>query len=90
IENGLLKEAEKLYEHKNLNALNTVGYKELFKYFQKEITLEDAISEIKKNTRRFAKRQMTWFKKDKKIQWFHYETSAKEISNFIEQKYLSQ
>ncbi|WP_127846360.1 tRNA (adenosine(37)-N6)-dimethylallyltransferase MiaA [Psychroflexus aestuariivivens] len=89
IENGLVDEAKSLYKHKSLNALNTVGYKELFRFFEDEITLEEAISEIKKNTRRFAKRQMTWFKKDEDIRWFPYETSAKEISEFINKKHLS-
>lgn len=59
--NGLEKEAKELFPHRNLKALNTVGYKELFKYFDGEITLEEAISLIKRNTRRYAKRQMTWF-----------------------------
>ncbi|MDC1505748.1 tRNA (adenosine(37)-N6)-dimethylallyltransferase MiaA, partial [Winogradskyella sp.] len=62
VANGLCEEAKNLHPNKALNALNTVGYKELFKYFEKEYTLDFAISEIKKNTRRFAKRQFTWFK----------------------------
>lgn len=90
IENGLVDEAKALYKHKDLNALNTVGYKELFRFFEDEITLEEAISEIKKNTRRFAKRQMTWFKKDKNIQWFQYDAAAEEISDFISKRHLSQ
>ena len=60
---GLLKEAENLIPFKNLNALQTVGYKELFDYFEGKFSLEKAIDEIKKNTRHYAKRQMTWFKK---------------------------
>ena len=60
---GLLKEAESLFPYKHLNALQTVGYKELFEYFQGKGSLEKAIEEIKKNTRHYAKRQMTWFKK---------------------------
>lgn len=63
MEAGLLKEAEKLYPYKNLNALQTVGYKELFDFFEGKFSLEKAIGEIKKNTRHYAKRQMTWFKK---------------------------
>lgn len=90
IENGLVDEAKALHKHKDLNALNTVGYKELFRFFEDEITLEEAISEIKKNTRRFAKRQMTWFKKDKNILWFQYDAEAEEISNFISKRHLSQ
>ena len=66
IENGLLEEAKSVFEDRDLNALNTVGYKELFNYFDGQWTLDFAISEIKKNTRRFAKRQMTWFQKDPK------------------------
>ena len=64
MESGLLKEAENLYPYKHLNALQTVGYKELFDYFDGKISLEKAIEEIKKNTRHYAKRQMTWFKKN--------------------------
>ncbi len=64
MENGLLKEAESLYPYKHLNALQTVGYKELFDYFDGKISLEKAVEEIKKNTRHYAKRQMTWFKKN--------------------------
>lgn len=79
INQGLLKEAEDLYEHKELNALQTVGYKELFKFFDGEYTLEFAISEIKKNTRRFAKRQLTWFKRDEKTLWFEYTTPIQQI-----------
>lgn len=76
---GLLNEAKQLLPYKHLNALNTVGYKELFNYFEGEWTLEFAISEIKKNTRRFAKRQLTWFKKDDSVLWFDYETSIDDI-----------
>ncbi|WP_458626226.1 tRNA (adenosine(37)-N6)-dimethylallyltransferase MiaA [Winogradskyella sp. PC D3.3] len=83
IENGLLDEAQSLLPYKDLNALNTVGYKELFAYFEGESTLEFAISEIKKNTRRFAKRQLTWFRKDNTITWFDYETNIEDIINHI-------
>lgn len=69
MEIGLLEEAKKLYPFKNLNALQTVGYKELFAHFDGDITLNEAIKEIKKNTRRYAKRQLTWFKKDQSITW---------------------
>ncbi len=84
IENGLLEEVEALIPYKHYNALNTVGYKELFDYFEGNSTLDVAISEIKKNTRRFAKRQLTWFRKDESINWFDYKTNAKEIIEFIE------
>jgi tRNA dimethylallyltransferase len=76
---GLLEEARRLYPYKELNALQTVGYRELFSYFDGEFTLEFAVSEIKKNTRRFAKRQNTWFKKDKTTLWFDYQADYKEI-----------
>ena len=73
IEQGLIEEAQELYPNRNLNALNTVGYKELFKYFDGELSKDEAIEEIKKNTRRFAKRQQTWFNKDKEIEWFDFD-----------------
>lgn len=81
---GLLEEAKKLYSHKQLNALQTVGYRELFDYFDGKCTLEFSIEEIKKNTRRFAKRQVTWNKKDATIHWFDFETNPSEIINKIE------
>lgn len=83
IEMGLLNEAEKLYSKKGLNALETVGYKELFNFFEEKYDLDTAIAEIKKNTRRFAKRQLTWFKKNEETKWFDYQTNYKEISNYI-------
>lgn len=82
IENGLIEEAKSLYPLKHLNALQTVGYRELFDYFDGNITLEFAIEEIKKNTRRFAKRQMTWFKKDEKVVWFS-PFNKEEIINYL-------
>lgn len=85
LEKGLLEEAKKLYPYKNLNALQTVGYRELFNYFDGNCTLKFAIEEIKKNTRRFAKRQVTWNKKDLTINWFDFETETSEIINKIEE-----
>ena len=85
LEEGLLEEAKKLYQHKSLNALQTVGYRELFNYFDGNCTLDFAIEEIKKNTRRFAKRQVTWNKKDTSIHWFDFETSTSEIIKLIEE-----
>lgn len=76
---GLLEEAEKLYPNKNLNALQTVGYRELFCYFDGDFTLDFAIEEIKKNTRRFAKRQLTWFKRTENAKWFDYKSITNEI-----------
>lgn len=84
LKQGLLEEAKKLYSHKQLNALQTVGYRELFDYFDGKCTLEFAIEEIKKNTRRFAKRQVTWNKKDETIHWFDFETNPSEIIKKIE------
>jgi tRNA dimethylallyltransferase len=83
---GLLGEVKTLQPYKHLNALNTVGYKELFSYLEGETDLEFAISEIKKNTRRFAKRQLTWFRKDDDIKWFDYETDTNIIFEFIKNK----
>jgi tRNA dimethylallyltransferase len=84
MEKGLLEEAHSLYAHKHLNALQTVGYRELFAHFDGLISLEEAINEIKKNTRRFAKRQGTWFRRDPEITWFDYKTSPNDIINFVE------
>ena len=87
ISEGLLAEAEKVFPNKNLNALQTVGYRELFDYFEEKITLEFAIEEIKKNTRRFAKRQLTWFKRNETTKWFDYATQRKKIIDFINSSY---
>ncbi|WP_456423243.1 tRNA (adenosine(37)-N6)-dimethylallyltransferase MiaA, partial [Lutibacter sp.] len=76
---GLLEEAKNLYKYKDLNALQTVGYRELFTYFDGNCTLDFAIEEIKKNTRRFAKRQITWNKKDASIHWFDFKKDSSEI-----------
>jgi tRNA dimethylallyltransferase len=81
---GLLEEAKVLYPNKSLNALQTVGYRELFSYFDKEFSLPFAIEEIKKNTRRFSKRQLTWFKRNENTKWFDYATDRKQIINYIE------
>lgn len=83
IAQGLVEEVKILHIHKNLNALQTVGYRELFDYFDGKISLEFAIEEIKKNTRRFAKRQMTWFKRTDNIHWFDYKTDTEEIVKLI-------
>lgn len=79
IANGLLKEVENLYPYKELNALQTVGYRELFDYFDGKTSLDFAIEEIKTNTRRFAKRQLTWFKRNPDVLWFDYKTPIEEI-----------
>lgn len=80
---GLLKEVNSLLPCKNLNALQTVGYKELFDYLDGKISPEDAIELIKKNTRQYAKRQMTWFKKDKEIKWFA-PSDSKKIKEYLD------
>lgn len=80
---GLIEEVTALKEKQHLNALNTVGYKEIFKHFNGEWDLEFAISEIKKNSRRFAKRQLTWFKRNKDTLWFDYNTPIKNIIDAI-------
>jgi tRNA dimethylallyltransferase len=68
---GLLEEVRLLYPFRHLNALNTVGYKELFDYLDSKWTLNEAIEKIKGHTRQYARRQLTWFRKDKEIRWFH-------------------
>ena len=73
INDGLVEEVRKLQVYKNCNALHTVGYQELFPYLENQTTLEQAVDEIKKNSRRYAKRQVTWFKKDTSIHWFQPE-----------------
>ncbi|WP_159024159.1 tRNA (adenosine(37)-N6)-dimethylallyltransferase MiaA [Formosa sp. L2A11] len=86
MEQGLLDEVKSLEDKQHLNALNTVGYKELFNYLKGEWTLDFAISEIKKNSRRFAKRQLTWFKRNENTLWFDYETPIRTIIQDIESK----
>ena len=84
IKEGLLEEAKNLYPQKELNALQTVGYRELFDYFDQKTSLEFAIEEIKKNTRRFAKRQLTWFKRTENVIWFDFLTKKEVIIDVIE------
>ena len=83
---GLFEEVKQLLPQKERNALQTVGYKELFDYFEGKSTLEFAKEQIKQNTRRFAKRQITWFKRTENVIWFDYETNRQEIINDIESK----
>ncbi len=83
---GLLAEVEALYPNKQLNALQTVGYRELFDYFENKTNLEFAIEQIKMNTRRFAKRQMTWFKRTENVSWFDFLTDREEILSIINSK----
>ena len=86
INDGLLAEAKTLFPNKELNALQTVGYRELFSYFDREISLEFAIEEIKKNTRRFSKRQLTWFKRNENTKWFDFETPYETVVAYINSK----
>ncbi len=82
MQQGLLKEAESVYSLRDLNALNTVGYKELFEYFNGRWSLDEAVERIKGNTRRYARKQLTWYKKDPLIRWFHPD-QKKEIIDYI-------
>ncbi|MEI6554956.1 MAG: tRNA (adenosine(37)-N6)-dimethylallyltransferase MiaA [Paludibacter sp.] len=80
---GLLHEAEKFYEHRQLNTLNTVGYKELYEYMDGNWSLDFAVNMIKQDSRRYAKRQLTWFNRDKEIHWFHPD-NKQEIIEFVD------
>lgn len=86
ISNGLIDEAKNVYRFKGLNSLNTVGYKELFEYFENKISLDEAISKIQSNTRKYARKQLTWFKKDTDMKWFS-PNNAEEILKYIESAY---
>jgi len=83
MDNGLLEEVRKLQDLHHLNALHTVGYSELFKFLKGEWPLDFAVSEIKKNSRRFAKRQLTWFKKNEETHWFNYQTPTETVIETI-------
>lgn len=86
LENGLFKEVQSLYKYKNLNALQTVGYREFFDFLDSKVNFNQAIELTKMNTRRFAKRQLTWYNKQTDIQWFDYKTNLSEIVNYINSK----
>jgi tRNA dimethylallyltransferase len=86
LENGLFREVQRLYKYKNLNALQTVGYREFFDFLDSKINFNQAIELTKMNTRRFAKRQLTWYNKQTDIQWFDYKTNLSEIVNYINSK----
>lgn len=85
MEDGLLEEAKSVYQYKNLNSLNTVGYKEMFKYLDGEWELPFAIEKIKQNSRIYSRKQVTWFKKDTDITWFHPDDTD-NIMSFIEER----
>lgn len=85
MEDGLLEEAKSVYQYKNLNSLNTVGYKEMFKYLDGEWELPFAIEKIKQNSRIYSRKQVTWFKRDTDITWFHPDDTD-NIMSFIEER----
>ena len=82
IESGLIDEVKKLFKHKNLNPLNTVGYKEIFEFIEKKVSLEQSIEKIKQNTRRYAKRQITWLK-NKDYKWIDSDIDLEEFIKMI-------
>ena len=86
---GLFEEAQQMYPKRELNALNTVGYKEMFEYMKGKWTLHEAVERIKGNTRRYARKQLTWYKKDEQIRWFH-PNDKEEIISYIEQQTKNQ
>ena len=86
MQQGLLDEAKALYPMRQMNALNTVGYKELFDYLDGRWPLEEAVERIKGNTRRYARKQLTWYKKDPQIRWFH-PNEKEQIISYISQDY---
>ena len=86
---GLLEEAQQMYPKRELNALNTVGYKEMFEYMKGKWTLHEAVERIKGNTRRYARKQLTWYKKDEQIRWFHPD-DKEEIISYSEQQTKNQ
>lgn len=83
MEKGLLKEVQSLLPYRDLTALQTVGYTELFKYLDGQWTLDFALDEVRKNSRRFAKRQLTWYRKEEDIQWVNYENSLQESLSLL-------
>ena len=83
VDDGLVKEAEKMMCHRKENALNTVGYKEMFSYFDGDITLEEAVSQIQSHTREYARKQLTWYKKDTEMTWFHPDDTEEIYEHII-------
>ena len=88
MEAGLLDEAKTVYQHRKLNSLNTVGYKELFSFLDGECSLDEAIDLIQRNSRKYARKQLTWFRRDPEICWFEPE-QVQEIISYIENKMKS-
>ena len=87
---GLIEEVKTLKKFKNLNALNTIGYKEIFDYLNNQTSLEESVEKIKTNSRRYAKRQLTYFNSNKKINWFENQYEIKNIIKLIESKRITQ
>lgn len=85
VENGLVDEVKSLYGYKHLNALNTVGYKEIFDYIDNKYTLDEAIERIKGNTRRYARKQLTWYNRDADVKWFD-ANDTEGIMNYISEQ----
>ena len=88
VDNGLIEEAQKVYHFRNMNALNTVGFKEMFEYLDGLVTLDDTVTHIQSNTRRYMRKQLTWFKRDLDIKWFNPD-NVKEIINYIDDRLSS-
>ena len=82
MEQGLVEEAKSVLPYRNEKALNTIGYKEMFRYFDNEITLEEAVRQIQSNSREYARKQLTWYKKDESMKWFH-PNQEKDIKDYI-------
>ena len=82
MEQGLVEEAKSVLPYRNEKALNTIGYKEMFRYFDNEITLEEAVRQIQSNSREYARKQLTWYKKDERMKWFH-PNQKKDIKDYI-------
>lgn len=82
MEQGLVEEAKSVLPYRNEKALNTIGYKEMFRYFDNEITLEEAVIQIQSNSREYARKQLTWYKKDESMKWFH-PNQKKDIKDYI-------
>ena len=88
IENGLVNEVKNLKKYKNLNALNTVGYKEIFDFLDSKINLDEAIEQIKRNTKKYSKRQMTWFKKYKNVLWIDENDKLDQVINKLKKSII--
>ncbi len=83
IDDGMIEEARRVYDYRHLNSLNTVGYKELFQYFDGNYTLPEAIEKIQNNSRKYARKQLTWFRRDKSIKWFNPQQED-DITSYID------